>query len=122
MTDKLTAIPGIGPKTADRLRTLGIDSVKSLSAASTELLSTIPGFFASRAEAVKAAAAEMTAKASRAAASKPKARTTQKAAKPAAAPNLPRPSLSWPAWGMKPCRRPRSGAWRARIRGWWWPD
>ena len=56
---KLTDIQGIGPKTADRLRTLGIDSVQALSAASAELIATIPGFFASRAEAVKTAAAEM---------------------------------------------------------------
>jgi hypothetical protein len=57
---KLTDVRGIGPKTAAGLATLGIDSIKALAAAPIELISTLPGFFASRAEAVKAAAMELT--------------------------------------------------------------
>ncbi|TFG40344.1 MAG: helix-hairpin-helix domain-containing protein, partial [Candidatus Aminicenantes bacterium] len=59
---RLTDIPGIGPKTAEGLATLGIDSIKALSAAPAELIATLPGFFASRAQALKDAASELLGK------------------------------------------------------------
>jgi hypothetical protein len=56
---QLTDVRGIGPKTADSLMARGIDSVAALAAAPVEMLSKLPGFFASRSHAVKAAAAEL---------------------------------------------------------------
>jgi hypothetical protein len=56
---KLTDVKGIGPKTADGLMARGIDSIAALAAAPIELISSLPGFFASRSQAVKDAAGEL---------------------------------------------------------------
>lgn len=50
---KLTEVNGIGPKTAQGLATMGIDSVKTLVAAPVELIATLPGFSVGRAQKLK---------------------------------------------------------------------
>lgn len=52
----LTDVRGVGPRTADGLAALGIDSIETLAAAPSELIATLPGFSLNRAEAVKTAA------------------------------------------------------------------
>lgn len=60
MDDKqLTDVRGIGPKTADGLAALGIDSIRALTAAPNELIATLPGFHVNRAQQLKDAAAEL---------------------------------------------------------------
>ena len=55
----LTDVPGVGPKTSDRLTVLGIDSVATLAAAPIELVASLAGFHTSRAEAVIRAASNL---------------------------------------------------------------
>jgi F0F1-type ATP synthase epsilon subunit len=55
----LTNVRGVGPRTADGLAALGIDSIETLAAAPSELIATLPGFSLNRAEAVKIAAREL---------------------------------------------------------------
>jgi len=82
---KLTDVEGIGPKTAEGLATLGIDSIKALAAAPVEIIATLPGFFASRAEAVKTAAGELIGKAPRGAGAARSSRKTSTPKRPHAA-------------------------------------
>ncbi len=56
---KLTDVRGIGPKTADGLAALGIDSIRALTAAPNEFIATLPGFHVNRAQQLKDAAAEL---------------------------------------------------------------
>lgn len=57
---KLTDVRGIGPKTADGLAALGIDSLRALTAAPNELIATLPGFHLNRAQQLKDAAVQLT--------------------------------------------------------------
>ena len=61
MKPEIIDIPGIGPAAAAALAEHGIKSVASLSKASVERISAIPGFSEARAAGVIAAAAELLA-------------------------------------------------------------
>jgi len=56
---ELTQVPGIGAVTAERLRAIGIDDVSALATRPVEDLAALPGFHASRAATVRAAARQL---------------------------------------------------------------
>lgn len=62
MTTAVTAVTGIGPKTAEYLQQQGVDTAEKLLAGGVDLLSGAPGFGEARAQAVIEAAEELLGK------------------------------------------------------------